>query len=62
MDFPVMIMAYLENENIDSGIPYDIVEIENQDVEAFLALKPGKYSIVVSNQNNDTLIYEKDIE
>src|SRR5690606_13124904 len=62
IDFPVMIMAYLENENIDSGIPYDIVEIENKNRDAFLVLKPGKYKIVVSNQNTDAIVYEKTIE
>ncbi len=60
--FPVMVLAYVKNENIQNAIPTDIIEIPNPQTPGYMALKPGKYTLVVSNKLNKSLQFELEVE
>lgn len=62
MPFPVMIMAYNKGEKISDAIPYDIIEIENKDETALLALKKGNYEIVVCNEEKAAVKFELSVK
>ena len=54
---PSMIFAFKHGENIDTAIPIDLVEVENDNNE-FLILKPGKYTLVVVNIEDDAIKFD----
>lgn len=62
IDFPVMILAYKKDENINKAVPIDIVEAENIKDNSSLVLKKGTYTIVVVDKKNNALKFEKEIE
>ena len=45
-----MVLAYKKGEDIKTGIPMDIVEVENKTDLINLALRDGDYEIVVTNE------------
>ena len=50
MNYPCLIYAYKDGENIDNAIPIDIIErSDNQDVTN-LVLPPGNYTVVLRDQ------------
>ena len=50
MNYPCLIYAYKDGENIDNAIPIDIIErSDNQDVTS-LVLPPGNYTVVLRDQ------------
>ena len=59
IQFPIIAKAYLENEDIDNAIPYDIIEIENKSDFGYLALKKGKYNILLVTKDGDVFKYEE---
>lgn len=61
IDFPVMVLAYQKNENINYAIPVDIIEVETKEENSFLALKTGKYKIVIVNQRGDVRFLDKKV-
>jgi len=52
--FPVMVLAFNKDENINTAVPVDIYEVKDKNTQVHLALKNGKYNIVVVNMVNDT--------
>lgn len=49
MEFPVMILAFNMDEDINTAVPVDITEVESQKKYGILGLKKGKYTIVITN-------------
>ena len=49
MEFPVMVLAYKKEEDINLAVPIDIVEVLNKKENCNLGLKNGVYEIVVTN-------------
>jgi hypothetical protein len=58
-DFPIMVMAFKEEDNIDEAVPIDIVEVTNSHDNCFLTLKKGKYKIVIINNNKKRKVFNK---
>ncbi|MEL6867155.1 MAG: hypothetical protein AAFP19_22210 [Bacteroidota bacterium] len=54
IDFPVLVLAFKEKEDLKQAIPFDIVHLENSIDEVVLALEKGKYTIIIQNQEEDT--------
>jgi hypothetical protein len=54
ISFPVMILAFIKGEDINNAIPFDIVEVEEQNNKANLALERGEYEVVVTNQKGNS--------
>ncbi len=52
IDYPIMVLAFVKGEDIAKAIPVDLVEVDHNTENVQLALKPGKYSIVVVNREN----------
>jgi hypothetical protein len=50
-EFPVLVLAYNEEEYEQNGIHCDIVEILNPQQKGILILKKGKYKIIVKDNN-----------
>lgn len=47
--YPVLVMAYRENEFEQKGVPADLVELGGKEINLPLYLKKGKYTIVIKN-------------
>ncbi len=47
--YPVMVLAYEKDEDLQLGIPVDITEVKNTTDSCHLGLKKGTYTIVVTN-------------
>lgn len=62
ISFPVMILAYLKNENIHKAVPTDIIEVQNKNEIGHLSLKSGTYSIVVNNKKDESLKFELEVK
>ena len=50
-EYPVLVMAYRNNEFEQEGIPADITEIVNKDQSIDLVLDKGNYRIIVKNRD-----------
>jgi uncharacterized protein YfaT (DUF1175 family) len=50
-----MVLAYFKDEDINTAIPTDIIEIQNKNDVGHLALKSGTYVIVVTNKMRKAL-------
>lgn len=50
-EYPVLVMAYRNNEFEQGGIPADVTEITNEDQVVDLILDKGDYRIVVKNKD-----------
>lgn len=62
ISFPVMVLAYVKGENIHKAIPTDIIEIPTKKAFGYLALKPGNYTIVISNKTKKALQFELEVK
>ncbi len=60
--FPVMVFAFKKGENINNAVPIDIYEVENKSIVPHLALRKGKYEIVVVNKENNARKFEMEVE
>ena len=49
IEFPVMVLAYKKDEDLNLAVPIDITEVENKKADCNLGLKNGTYTIVVTN-------------
>lgn len=58
ISFPVMVLAYFKDENINKAVPADIIEIKSKDDKGHFALKKGEYNIVVNNMQNESFRFE----
>ena len=58
ISFPVMVLAYLEHEAINSAVPTDIIEIQNKNDLGHLALKKGIYNVVINNKSEKSLRFK----
>jgi hypothetical protein len=50
-EYPVLVMAYRNNEFEQEGIPADVTEITNKDQKVDLILDKGNYRIIVKNKD-----------
>jgi len=49
IEYPVMVLAFKQGEDINLAVPIDLTEVENKIENCTLALKKGNYEIVVTN-------------
>lgn len=49
IEFPVMVLAFKKDEDINLAVPIDITEVKNKTENCILGLKQGDYDIVVTN-------------
>ncbi|MTI39415.1 hypothetical protein [Fulvivirga lutimaris] len=49
IEYPVMILAYKQGEDINDAVPVDIIERTNKTDDNKMALKEGAYNILVTN-------------
>lgn len=57
MNYPVLVFAYYNDENIEEAIPIDVIEINNKkDIKA-LVLPKGTFKIIIQNKENKTISY-----
>lgn len=54
LEFPVLLMAFPEGENMQEAVPVDILEVPDQQSSPRLALPKGKYELVVVNRKEET--------
>lgn len=47
--FPCMVFAFGENEDVDSAVPVDIIELKSSSSQAPLLLKSGKYTLLMKD-------------
>jgi hypothetical protein len=60
-DFPIMVMAYYEEDNINEAVPIDVVEVINPQDSCYLALKKGRYQIVTIDENGKRNLSKKKV-
>lgn len=58
IDFPAMILAFNEGENIENALPIDIVDANDNKTSINLALSSGQYNIVVINIESDAVKFK----
>ncbi|WP_108804441.1 hypothetical protein [Aquimarina sp. Aq107] len=51
IEFPIMVLAFNEGENINTAVPIDITEVKSSKENCNLGLKKGTYTIVITNGN-----------
>ncbi len=49
IELPALVMAFYPDENCSKAVPADIQELANPSDSIFMALKPGKYNVIVQN-------------
>ena len=49
LSLPYLALAFKENEDISMSVPIDIVEVNNEKQEIHMALKEGKYTILLDD-------------
>ena len=49
--YPIMVLAYLKNEDFSNAIPVDISELKDENDTCILNLEKGAYNIVVTNSS-----------
>lgn len=54
-EYPILVMAYRNNEFEQRGIPADVTEINSKDEKADLILDKGNYQIIVKNKNYEII-------
>ncbi|WP_028890533.1 hypothetical protein [Tenacibaculum sp. 47A_GOM-205m] len=59
LTYPIMVLAYLKNEDISTAVPVDIVELKDKNSSCFLNLKKGEYNIVITNSKDSFLLHKK---
>ena len=58
--YPIMVLAYLKNEDFSNAIPADISELKDENDTCILNLEKGAYNIVVTNSSK-SYIFSKTI-
>jgi hypothetical protein len=53
---PYMALAFIEGEEISEAIPYDLDIINEKRDSILLALKPGKYNLLIQNQEDSAVV------
>ena len=54
MTFPILVLAFKENEDYKKAIPVDLVHIESEVDRITLALEKGDYKVIIQNQSGNT--------
>ena len=62
ISFPVMVLAYLKNEDINYAVPTDIIEIQNKNDVGHLVLNMGSYTILINNKLDESLKFEMKVK
>ena len=58
MDFPAMVLAFSKGENIENAIPIDLLEVNGVMKNIYLALRSGKYIIIVVNIEGEAIKFD----
>ncbi len=58
--YPIIVLAYLKNEDFSNAIPVDISELKDENDTCILNLEKGAYNIVVTNYS-ESYIFSKTI-
>jgi hypothetical protein len=61
IEFPVMVLAFNKEENINFAIPVDITEVNSKSESCNLGLKKGVYQIVITN-GKESLKFDKSVK
>lgn len=61
IEFPSMILAYLENEDLDSAIPVDIIELESSSDSFSMVLDSGLHNFVITNDKGQSYLFTYDV-
>lgn len=56
--YPIMVLAYLKNEDLSNAIPTDISELKDENDTCILNLEKGAYNIVVTNSSESYKLTE----
>jgi hypothetical protein len=62
ISFPVMVLAYINGEEVDRAVPTDIIEIQNKGDIGYLALEKGGYNIIINNELAESLKFEMQVK
>lgn len=54
-EYPILVMAYRNNELEQEGVPADVTEITSKDQKVDLILDKGNYQIIVKNKDYKTI-------
>ena len=55
--FPCLVFAYKANEDMSRAVPVDVIEINNKEEKKALALKKGKYKILIKDKEGKLQIF-----
>lgn len=55
--FPCLVFAYKANEDISQAVPVDVIELKNKEEKKALALKKGKYKILIKDKEGKLQIF-----
>lgn len=61
IEYPVMILAYKQGENINDAVPVDIIERADKTDDNNMALREGAYNIIVTN-GADSFKFELEVK
>ena len=61
IEFPVMILAFKKEENINLAVPIDITEVDSKTENCNLGLKKGVYEIVITN-GKESFKFEQNVK
>ncbi|MBQ4802395.1 hypothetical protein J8L88_05955 [Aquimarina sp. MMG015] len=61
IEFPIMVLAFKEGENINMAVPIDITEVKSSKETCNLGLKKGTYTIVITN-GNESLKFKQPVD
>lgn len=56
LDFPIMLLAFKQGEDITKAIPVDIIDVGENQKTVNLALKVGKYTLVAVNKEKEAVM------
>jgi hypothetical protein len=62
INFPILLMAFNSNENVNNSVPTDIIEVKNKNDDAVLILAQGDYNIIGVNEINKVSVLKYTVE
>ncbi len=52
--FPCLVFAYIENEDVNTAVPVDVIELKSKDDDKYLALYKGNYLVMIKDKKGQT--------
>lgn len=62
IELPALVMAFYPDEDYKKAVPADIQELTNTSDSIYLALKPGKYNVIIQNVVPEARKYVMEVE